>query len=357
MEEIKRLLILGAGFSRAVSTEMNSKMPLMKDLITPLENLLNENGALQHPSKRFLEKPVENPEFFLSYLGWEQPWETPAEVWEDKALFEKAQNKLANFIKNREKNTFEKEVPKWANKLVKYLHDSKTSVITFNYDTILERIIALFSHKPHGWPLTRDLYPIPLSTFTGHVIGAHPAGLTTGEGQKRTFNLIKLHGSINWYYSGGEGFPGERVYYRPVTSRSPCDDFIKEPHAPIEESAMDLLTEGKVSLIIPPVTEKARFYSNRTIQSLWIQARQTLNEADEIFCVGYSLPEADLTTMLFLNSITPPKRVFIINTDTSYHLKERYQKVFPKGETDVRDDFIEEEYAIKEMVEYLSENN
>jgi hypothetical protein len=44
------------------------------------------------------------------------------------------------------------------------------------------------------------------------------AGTFEDELDRSTFRLIKLHGSINWFYSGGEQFPGEQIYFREVDS-------------------------------------------------------------------------------------------------------------------------------------------
>lgn len=320
---VKRLLVLGSGFSKAVSPSMPT--------VRKLAEHLREEGALrQDPYDRL----VDDPELLLSYLSLEQPWKEPPEALEDKALFVRVQKSLADFIADCEAQAFKNPIPEWTKEFIEYLLDSRTPVITFNYDTVLERMLYMFR-------LGReiDLYDLPLTLLWSRVRD------TGGYLPAQKFHLIKLHGSINWFYSGAEGFPGEQIYYHPVDSGSPREDGISIPAPKFRQ-----LTKDKISLIIPPVAEKSRFYSNETVRSLWRDARGVLAAADEIFCIGYSLPPTDLTTKLLFRSVARPKRVFIVNKSAS-ELKERYRKAFPETE-EIKDDFDGED-AVKKMVDYL----
>lgn len=321
---VKRLLILGSGFSKAVF----SNMPTVKELA---QHLRRERALQQDP----YDKLVDDPELLLSYLSLEQPWKEPSEALEDKALFVRIQKTLAQFIADCEDQAFKNPIPGWIKRLVEHLHQSRTPVITFNYDTVLERL-----NSKVGKGREVDLYDLALS-----IIWSREGEMWQYLRIKR-FHLIKLHGSINWFYSGAEGFPGEQVYFRPVDSDSPHTDGING----IPRPEPSRLLKDKVPLIIPPVAEKSRFYPNQTIRTLWWDARKALEKADEIFCVGYSLPATDLTTKLLFRSVAWPEKVFIVNK-TASKLAERYQKAFPKAE--INADFDGED-AVKKMVDYLT---
>lgn len=351
MANQKTLLILGAGFSRAISEEM----PTLNDLTTYLLEFLEEKHLDQDHYKRFLKQPISDPEALLTYLGSEQPWKNPAEIWEDKANFRKIQNELANFIESKEETAFNGKIPEWSEDLIRFLHNSKISVISFNYDTVLERINYLTVEKyvernevemVASWPSTPNLYDMPLSPITLRESGTH------GEKEKeKTFQLIKLHGSINWFHSGKDVFPGEQIYYRHVNSKSPSYDMINE--SVTTKETMDRLTKDKDPLIIPPVMEKSSFYVNQTVRTLWSDARKALAGANEVYFVGYSLPETDLTLKLLFYSIDFPEKIYTVNLKNSEtkRLKRRYRITFPEDILDY--EYIKEEYAVEKMVEKL----
>jgi len=333
--EGKRLLILGSGFSKAIS----QTMPTVRELA---HHLKKEEDLRREPYNKLWD----DPELLFSYLSLEQPWKEPAEALKDRALFVRIQKSLAKFIIDREGKALKKPIPAWVQRLIKHLHQSKTSVITFNYDTVLERIVYKLQQekgKSEGqWPREFDLYGLPLSP-----IGLREAG-TFGGTEVETFHLIKLHGSINWFYSGVEGFPGEQVYYWPIRL-DPLH--LRGLNNATSKQKSERLVKDKIPLIIPPVAEKSRFYSNQTLRSLWGDARNALASANEIFCVGYSLPQTDLTTKLLFRSAARSEKVFIVNRSAP-ELKERYQDAFPNAEID---DEFDGEAAVEKMVEYLTQ--
>ena len=211
MSGSKLLLILGSGFSKAVFPDI---MPTVKELAPCLE----AEGALRQEPYKHL---VGDPELLLTYLSLAQPWKTPAEALNDEALFIKVANRLADYIARCEDAAFKHSVPGWASDLVQSLHEQRVPVISLNYDTIIERLLKRSDSEAStriGWPHERDLYGLPLSP-----LGLRESGANQPQ-EIETSRLIKLHGSINWFYSGAEGWPGEQVYFRPVDTDSPLQD-------------------------------------------------------------------------------------------------------------------------------------
>lgn len=339
MPDVKRVLILGSGFSKAVFDCMPT--------VTDLKPLLRKTKDLSvAPYDGF----ADNPELLLSYLALSQPWKESASALHDQALFVQVQEALGEYIAASEARAFRKPPPDWAVRLIEHLHDAHTSVLTLNYDTLVERIVyQLKFGKPDGtWPTEYDLYDLPLSSLRLRSAG------TFGRPEVTTFRLIKLHGSINWYYSGVEGFAGEQVYFRAVNSESPNRDDWGGKSA--TDRQIKRLSKDKRRLIIPPVAEKSRFYENRTVRALWVAARDAVLEADEVLFVRYSLPESDLTMKLFLQAFARPRKVTIVDieapgTEKGQQLLRRYREVFPNVEIDAQPYMCEG--AVEKMVEYM----
>lgn len=340
MNQGKHLLVLGSGFSHSIFPQMPTVSGgiVGKHLKKEIEDLK------QDPYERL----ADDPELLLSYLGSNQPWKKPAEKSRDESLFYRVQQALADFIAYCEEQAFSSRTPPdWAIRLVNHLHRTKTTVITFNYDTVLERIACKIAREnsgsglPSHYSLTFSVYDLPLSP-----LGLREAG-TSGIEEVDTFRLIKLHGSINWFYSGPEGSPGEQVYLRLIDSDSPKDDLIIDGLT--SEREIRRLKKDKVPLIIPPVAEKSLFYANRTIHTIWRDAQEALKEAAEILCAGYSLPPTDLSTKLLFQSVAHPKKVLIFNREEKDY-KDRYRQAFPGADICL----CCGSGSVESMVEYLT---
>jgi len=338
----KTVLILGSGFSRAVFPD---DMPT----VTQLARRLCREKALR---KRPYSQLLKDPELLLSYLHLNQPWKRPEEALRDRALFEEVQLILADYIANCEGQAFQSQIPDWTGRLMEYLHKSRAPVISFNYDTVVERLVhhhKLGSQEHNQLLRSHDLYDLPLTPIV-----AREGNALLGK-EIETFRLIKLHGSINWFYSGAEGFPGEQVYYRDVDSDSPAHD--NWGGSSTTSRRIERLSKDKLPLIIPPVAEKSGYYDNRTIRILWEDARKALKDADELFCVGYSLPMTDLTTKLFLQTVAKPRRVVIVNKKSAQssdgqRVLDWFTKAFPGVEVDC--DRFMCEGAVEKMTDCLT---
>jgi hypothetical protein len=340
MSDLKRVLILGSGFSKAIFPVM----PLVGDLSGCLQDI---EALRQEPYASMASEP----ELLLSHLALSQPWRSAAEGLSDRALFVQAQTRLADYIANCETKAFQAPAPEWAGTLLRMLHGSRTPVITLNYDTVVERLLLRsFPKGPDSANPPREyhLYDLPLTP-----IWARAGNALLGT-RVETFHLIKLHGSINWFYSGPEGYPGEQVYYRAVDTDSPSQDHRgRDGVGP----GIECLCSDKIPLIIPPIAEKSGFYGNKTIRALWMAARAAFAGAEEILCVGYSLPATDLTMRLFLQSVAQPRRVVIVDKEQpqsprGLRLVDRYKEAFPGVELDC-DKFMCEG-AVEKMVDYMS---
>lgn len=118
--------------------------------------------------------------------------------------------------------------PLWLEALITYWHDNRSSVITLNYDTLIERVASSVYWQKRSKPIpTGQLYPIILTPAEQRNESVHSEP-NKSENALETFKLFKLHGSTNWFYSGRSDFFGEPLFYVPCKGGvdGPFDAFL-----------------------------------------------------------------------------------------------------------------------------------
>lgn len=328
----RRLFLLGSGFSRAVSQEMPT--------VGELREYLHETVPRLRAYDPAMARLIHDPEMLLSYLMQRGPWKAPGEAEADYGAFLELSSRLGSFIRECETRAFKTPAPSWAKEFASLLHLSKSTVVTLNYDTVLERL-SRHLETPDGRAVrTADLYGLPL---------AHLAQRTAGYSyypRSETYRLLKIHGSTNWYYTGDNSFAAQQVYYVEVNSDSPETD---------DGDIADLLNQNTpdlTPLIVPPVSEKASLYSTRLLRILWSEFRNAVDAADELFLVGYSFPPSDYTMSMFLSSLDfAGKTVEIVNRTSEPAFTSRIQRAFRGAE--VRTTYSPAPDAVERMVRAL----
>lgn len=186
----------------------------------------------------------------------------------------------------------------------------KYSFITFNYDLALDYTL----HR-HGIPSD---YCLPSETIP-HAIP-----------------LLKLHGSINW----GICPKCNNIVARKVG---------EVQFSPFLEKGMDCFynlgttlesskhCEGQPlqgpPILIPPTWNKTAYHP--ALMNVWNKAAIELSEAENIYVIGYSLPETDsFFRYLFAlgsESSTQIKRFRVINPDHTGEVEKRFRKLIGRG--------------------------
>jgi hypothetical protein len=113
---------------------------------------------------------------------------------------------------------------------------------------------------------------------------------------------------------------------------------------------------GLSPFIIPPVAEKNLFYGITLIKTLWGNFSKAIKEADEIYCIGYSLPQTDLTTRIFFSTVidNPKKKIYLVNLkEGSGDLISNYRKILRNCNLDLIGKYISDNEPIKQFVEDL----
>ena len=357
-EELRReLFILGAGFSKSISERMALMAELTESLKSRMErDSFPSNVGVMTPEGEF--KPIRQPsltsaiskmernvEAWLSCLLEPAPFVPVSSRWEHKALALRLIEDVRNEIQRGESSALSVAPPEWLMLMVEYWVKHGSSIVTFNYDTLVERAVTehfkRMSHpctSAHLFPFftnaSRPGYPggYPERPCPNCVIPRDPPYYFT--------NLYKLHGSVNWYYSGSEDYAGETLYQIPVMGWTTATHV----HGSSTRAHDYQGVAGKVPLIIPPLMNKSPMFQHEAITELWNRVQHSLRDASRIFAIGYSLPSADTAFQQLLHwdgeiqeshalsareqgenpSSAGPKTLYVVNADET--AAEWYQR-------------------------------
>ena len=317
--------LLGAGFSKAISDEM--------PLLSELSGQIKARG-LDLPSH--LTTLGDNLEVWLSYLSQPHPWLRESMNLKNQAMALEISELIKEVLDEKERLAIGKDCPSWLQKLTKAWHETKAGVISLNYDTLVERAAAMISTGENEHLSADQLYPVQLT------ISTRRDAMVFGSSEVDTFTLFKLHGSTNWYYSGAAESTGEVIYY------TGCSPWGADPSMEQREKKA---VSDKVPLIVPPTTEKVRFFQHESLKRTWTRAVMSLYEAKTIFVMGYSLPMTDLAVRLFLHEggqgSETKKDLYIVNPDC--RVADRYRELLGQA-YDIKDDYLDND-AVERFID------
>ena len=305
----EEVFILGAGFSKAIY----GGMPTMDEISSEVRKRMENLGQ---PTADLL-KLGNNIELWMTYLSQPQPWLKNYENDHNRSLAGQIRQQIREIIEERTSRAAQSKAPDWLDKLIKLWHERRSTVITLNYDTLVERATREFHiAEKIDRVLAQQMYP----PYFSAIASRSGVGLW-GEERIYTFTYLKLHGSVNWYYSGRDNFYGETIYFADVP---PLGTDNSE-----QEKDFARLSNDKESLIIPPVNEKTTYFNNETVNGLWQAAGSALRNAKKIFVIGYSLPNSDIGMRLFLSNNLPisPITAYIVDRDSK--VPSRYKEWLP----------------------------
>lgn len=179
-----------------------------------------------------------------------------------------------------------------------------TTVITFNYDLILERYL-----------FEKDLW----SPLDGYGVNVEiPGGKQPLKCPKTSIPILKLHGSLNW-----KERLGDRLMLRWYTDR-------QQPYFP------GFLTEGKrptkpyqgghtaVAWILPSWVKAIDAFP---LPIVWRSARKALEAAHDIVAIGYSLPRADSAVVSLLTCAKFKYKTLHLIDPNAKKLALRYREI------------------------------
>jgi hypothetical protein len=317
------VFVLGAGFSRAISTAM----PLLKDLSAAVWERYVDRDNVPDDIAALAEKDIEEA---LSYLTQSKPWLRESEQLRHRALFLELTQVVSAVIGSVEADVISAMAtgsPSWINDLIRYWHQRRCAVLTLNYDTLIERIGGEF-RMPGDSELMAPcapwiIYPPILTNAaarSGSVMTSYP---------NPSFQLLKLHGSVNWFYSGRDTTYGETIYYIPPLGP---EGFWHGGKIKDEQRKRASVSD-KYPFIVPPVFDKSVLLTHETVRSIWFKGSEALRAASRVIFIGYSLPKSDRTMLHFLRtSMNPMARLDIVAPPGELLVHYRANLAFPAAQ-------------------------
>lgn len=305
--------LLGAGFSRAIG---GREMPLMSDLtdvIVP-DFVQGLTGYDHHLVDGKL--PIPDVEAWLSSLAEPQPYRDRADNLQAQALFFEIVRCLAFDLRLRTNNVLAvaDSPPDWLAAFLRSWHERQVTVITFNYDTLIESTLPALEipvEEAQGETMTCKRLAPGLVQFWAVMYDGLRLRPT------KTFRLLKLHGSLNWYWD-------------PDGNQVPIDVGVYErwgqDHLP-DESELRYRAPGLEPFLVPPTTSKSIYLGQGILRETWRQAREALDQATNIYALGYSFPLADLALRAMLAGTLRKKTVVVV--DRSGEAADSLRKLVP----------------------------
>jgi hypothetical protein len=296
-------------------------MPLMAGLLPSVRKAVtSRSGRLQ----KLLPLLGDDIEVWLSYLSQPLPWLDAERALYHQSVFAQLSQVIAREILRHQNLATAKPAPKWLPILIEKWCENNSAVMTLNYDTLLEKSFWSVGHVPF-----HVLYQVPILDI----------GVRTGESRYAgtnpdlSYRLFKLHGSVDWYYSGPTGHD-ETLYHAHFSV-----NWLPDPPSEIARRV-----GGLVPMLVPPVATKDSYFTNDRLREQWILASRALRDARRLFLIGYSMPPSDQMMRMFLGTADRLEVVYIVNRSSSvadrareYFVGRRINRKYVRPSTAMRD--------------------
>lgn len=286
--------VLGAGFSRAIS----EAMPLTDEAGNRVVERLEVQGVpLPHRSMDNFTGGYF--EAWLSRLAEDQPDLGEADNLANRSAFVRLAATLREVLAESQATVLSADPPQWLLRLVALWHETRSTVVTFNYDQLVEAAVMSLTisgptRRVQAFDLVGQMPPLPSgSAFLG-------------ADTETTFRLLKLHGSLDWYWV-------PRDESGATLTRLPGSVAWGSP----EQASADQIRRyvpGREPFLVPPASAKSAFYKNPITGELWRRAGRALEESTRVVLVGYSIPLTDTTTLGMLSErLRPEQEIQIVS--------------------------------------------
>ncbi|MBA3967661.1 MAG: SIR2 family protein [Nitrospirales bacterium] len=189
---------------------------------------------------------------------------------------------------------------------------SDLTIITFNYDLMLERVLDEISQKGHSETFFfPGCYRIEGLTEV-QAMAKKEDKFASENFEHKGVALLKLHGSMNWHSRHNSNAPTPKGMF----------DITRDLHVlnskMVQHSIVWKRKQRQVYMkpvIVPPVSGK-RGMIHQDLLGLWNKAAKALAQADRVVIAGYSCPPLDLEARILLSEnlrAKPNKRVYVVD--------------------------------------------
>jgi len=206
------------------------------------------------------------------------------------------------------------------------------TIITFNWDTLADTTLDYLQNVQF------ENYLKLMSGDSIKISEYKEAGL-----------LLKLHGSVNWFFCENRKCPDYKKIRLPITKN------LHLPYNPITGSSGKCKTckNDLRFFVVPPVSNKEIIHQNSYLHKLWLIAREKLAYIYKIVFIGYSFPSTDFyTEWLFrqINFLVGGKpEIIVVNPEVNNRnspVMKRYKAIF-------RDHKFQKFSSLKEYAEFV----
>lgn len=280
MNAYRRIFVLGSGFSKSFLPQM----PTLRDLneLIPF-GISEEFPHFRDYCKRFLDLcngqseylsieslatsilsarifPGERERLYHASLRFELLRFIASAIRHDEGLSEEAAEVMCKFLKS------------CINCPAEGRRD--TLLVSFNYDTLIESTIA-------NDPELREIASVDYGVRIDRADRS-----ANHKPLDHTIDLIKLHGSLNWFPIKGVA---DELDLKNVCQVEP------------EDRSFPIYCED-TPIYIPMAHAKESFLRGSLFNVLWSKADYYLKNAEEIYFIGYGFPKSDVNNLDFLLS-------------------------------------------------------
>ncbi len=314
--------IVGAGFSKAFSKLMPVTEELMKDVLSELE----PEDASKVNSIAF-NNDIES---LLTYLAEEQPWLDEKTSLQNRRLFIVISKLISETITKRQTEAL-MEVSNsldvhWSHTAMATWLNGPSRVVSLNYDLLIEILFVHYIKNP------QISYDSLFTTVVSLALDREGNPRNSRPPQETPMVLYKLHGSINWYYSGSKNFYGEPIYDINLGNFIPEIEQKKLPPGLLYRTGR--ASNDKIPLIVPPTVHKETFFKNEFIRAQWRTSFENLSKCEEIYCLGYSLPKSDVMMRFYISEVLKNscvKMFYIVNKQDNDEKREELIKNYKEA--------------------------
>lgn len=330
---MKTVIIMGAGVPRAASAGRKSKRncpPLDADFFCIAKHI---NSDLTNIVIRSLEKSVgdyadtitKSLETATTYLYLKALDSATGSIYHDAFLnMLQLINETLAYTTNNIKVGPRSPIYRCILNELKKLNSSEgLSIITFNYDLLIES--TLDNMVSNGHP---NVFVFPGCYRLNNIAGTPgikgSPQFSSKDTQHKGVKILKLHGSLNWQSRHTSFSPKAKALFNPRRELHIMDS----PEIP--RSLSWRRNQRRIymkPIIVPPISGK-RTLLHESMSSIWIEAAKTLQEADRILIIGYSCPPFDLEARMLLSEnlrLNSNKRAYAI--DPNAEVAARYVEV------------------------------
>jgi len=326
--KVKKLFIIGAGASRAVSTE-NRKAPFDDEFCKEIIDLEVVRPSWVEDSKKIicekwgypsefsemgLEEAILRQMSHLEFLDAIHKKRKPTSI--NASSYLNHVSHIITFILRRANensgNLYKKFVSKYFNETE--ASKVKNRIITFNYDDLLDKyFIKKFSLQEVCFDRIKQSRDAP---------------------SRRSENfdnplIIKLHGSVNWRCKTSDFNRIIDSKYRAKSKDSFIDIWYAEKGYPSPSDSVS-------PFIIPPLNTKP-ITEIGMLKYLWTKAYEYLHEAKELIICGYSLPNTDRLAYSMFSNFTNKSISKVTIVDPNTAVLGKWKELFNRNNIEIKE--------------------